>query len=342
MIYPGRAKAKATTIGHSLANDGARTTGLRVWTHLAQNSIISPICSWCLPETHYEALHAWEHIGYWPSITAPQSFNEHIMHRKLCTDDPRYATIEDKLLARRYVDHRVSDAILPELYHTTTNPSTIPSAALPDAFVVKATHGSGMNKFVHHRDDFHPQSLINTCERWLTQTYGTDTREYWYADITPRIIIEEYLTDDQFGHPLDFKCYVFHGRVEVIEVHMDRFGNHRNRLYDREWRPLNVRYEFPLAPAIDRPAVLDEMIEVAESLAKGFDFLRVDLYAPNDDKVIFGELTVAPGAGNHGFQPVNFDFVLGSYWSGNRGIENLFDYNNSTDRSPKKLPLKHP
>ena len=39
------------------------------------------------------------------------------------------------------------------------------------------------------------------------------------------------------------------------------------------------------------------MIEVAQTLAAGFPFIRVDLFSPGDREVLFGELTLAPESG---------------------------------------------
>ncbi len=57
------------------------------------------------------------------------------------------------------------------------------------------------------------------------------------------------------------------------------------------------------------------MIEIAERLAFDPDFVRVDLYSPDDQSVRFGELTFAPGAGWEAFLPdKREDFHVGSFW----------------------------
>ncbi|MFU8878566.1 MAG: ATP-grasp fold amidoligase family protein [Wenzhouxiangellaceae bacterium] len=55
------------------------------------------------------------------------------------------------------------------------------------------------------------------------------------------------------------------------------------------------------------------MISVAEKLARSFDFVRVDLYAIME-RIYFGELTHYPGAGTSAFEPMSFDFDLGTHW----------------------------
>lgn len=56
------------------------------------------------------------------------------------------------------------------------------------------------------------------------------------------------------------------------------------------------------------------MIDYAETLADGIDFVRVDLYELGD-KVYFGELTNVPEAGLGRFLPASWDEALGSFWN---------------------------
>lgn len=55
------------------------------------------------------------------------------------------------------------------------------------------------------------------------------------------------------------------------------------------------------------------MIRIAETLATGFPFVRVDLYA-GENGPLFGEMTFAPGAGLSKFFPAEYDFRLGALW----------------------------
>lgn len=52
---------------------------------------------------------------------------------------------------------------------------------------------------------------------------------------------------------------------------------------------------------------------MAEALGRDFDFMRVDLYSIRA-RTVFGEMTLAPGAGWIPFLPQGYDAVLGSHW----------------------------
>jgi hypothetical protein len=62
-----------------------------------------------------------------------------------------------------------------------------------------------------------------------------------------------------------------------------------------------------------RPRSLDTMIRIAERLAEGFTFVRVDMY-DIDGHVYVGELTFTPTAGFHLFDPPETDLMLGRLW----------------------------
>ena len=55
------------------------------------------------------------------------------------------------------------------------------------------------------------------------------------------------------------------------------------------------------------------MITIAEKLASGFPFARIDLYNING-KIYFGEITFYPWSGYVQFIPDEFDFELGKHF----------------------------
>lgn len=68
--------------------------------------------------------------------------------------------------------------------------------------------------------------------------------------------------------PFDYKLYVFHGRVAYVGVHADRFVGQTVRYYDREWTPQEFSVAVEVGPDVDEPERFDEIISVAEELAK--------------------------------------------------------------------------
>jgi hypothetical protein len=59
--------------------------------------------------------------------------------------------------------------------------------------------------------------------------------EYVYKDMTPRIIVEKYLADDSGKPPKDYKFFCFDGQVRLVQVDLDRFGEHKQNFYDEHF-----------------------------------------------------------------------------------------------------------
>jgi hypothetical protein len=249
-----------------------------------------------------------------PRIIRPVTFNEKILHRNLFERRAVFTQIADKAAVRSYVESRLGRQILPQLYHLTDNPDTIPFDTLPDRFVVKPTHGSGWVQLVTDKSTLDRTALIETCRDWLKRNYYKEGREIVYKHIKPRILVEEFIDDGSGNAPNDYKLFVFGGSVEFIQVDAGRFSAHRRRLYTPAWKKLDVRLAYDdIDGDVQRPVHLAEMIAAAETLGQDWDFIRADFY-DTADRLYFGELTMTPGGGNECFHPKEFDHYLGGRW----------------------------
>lgn len=254
-------------------------------------------------------------LGYWPSFRKPRSFNEKLAHLRYLAPTDHFAPYADKLTVRQYVGDAVGKRFLNPLLAVGDSFDAIPWATLPSNFVVKATHGSAFNAFVHNPTPSTLDHVRDNARRWLTSEFGRDTHETWYALIPRRLIVEPIIIDTQSGQLLDYKFYVFRGRTGFIQVDLDRETNHRLNYYDRDWRQLPFTIYYPRGPGVPPPALLTDMLRIAERLARPFEFARVDLYSPDNNRIVFGEITFAPGAGRAPFRPSrDHDFWAGSLW----------------------------
>jgi hypothetical protein len=262
----------------------------------------------------YERLQFKQEQDYWPHLRRPRSFSEKVAHRKLFEVDPLHSLLADKWAVRDYVRAKVGDAILNTVYCAVDDPAELSFTALPKRFVLKATHGSGMNIFIEDKASADLDAVRRECRVFLDTVYGGALNELHYASIPRRIIAERYLSDAVLGVPPDHKLFMFHGICHYIQVDMNRFTNMARRFFDPHWRPQPFALRHPLGTISERPANLGEMIAVAEKLSEGLDFVRVDLYSINGREVVFGEMTLAPGAGWARFSPREYDFRLGVLW----------------------------
>jgi len=255
--------------------------------------------------------------GYSLDLERPESFSHKLVWKRRFDRNPLLPVIADKYTVRRYVEdvlgpERAAQVLIP-LLHVTDDPRDVPFDSLPDSFMFKASHGSGMNMVVRHLRPEDRKGLVRLARGWLKRPYGVFDHQWAYTVSHRRLLVEELLLDEYGKPPADYKFFMIHGVCRMIEVDSDRFEGHKVNLYDRDWNMLDVVLTFPHDGKVTRPGNLDEMLALAEELSRDFDFIRVDLYS-HQGRVYFGELTDYPGAGTERFDPVSFDFELGSHW----------------------------
>lgn len=252
----------------------------------------------------------WRH-GRILSLDRPRAFTELVQRRKLIDRDPRLPQLIDKFA--------VKQVIADTLGHDWVTPTLWTGEALPDAplwpapFVVKSRHGCKQLRVVcGDADDW--ATIRRDSAAWMRRPYGRWLDEWGYRDVPRGLLVEPFIGTAP-SLPTDYKLYVFHGRVEAVQVHLDRADDHRWMLFDRRWQPMSTRArrDDPVPPA-----TLAQMIEAAEILGRTFDFVRVDFY---DIGAVprFGEMTFYPGSGLDPFDPLELDQVLGRHWSSGGG-----------------------
>jgi hypothetical protein len=264
---------------------------------------------WAILTYEYRKTH-----GSFPNIISPVTFNEKVLNRTIFDHRAVFTPLADKAAVRSYVEQRLGPEILPKLYHLTSRPDTIPFDDLPDRFVVKATHGCGWVQLVTDKSTLDRVALVQVCNGWLNRNYYKQTREWHYKNIEPRIIVEEFINDGSGAAPNDYKFFVFGGTVELIQVDVGRFSEHRRRLYTPKWEKVDALFMYEdFIGHLPRPAHLADMIAAAETLGRDLDFVRADFY-DTGDRIYFGELTMTPEGGCGRFRPKEFDKYLGGRW----------------------------
>lgn len=251
--------------------------------------------------------------GRWPRIHAPRRLTEKIFARKLLHgDDPRFPVIADKVASREWVAQRIGEQYLVPLVGVYGY-DELDLLEIRPGYVIKCANRSGGVYFTSDIDPRERDAFIARLRSDLDFDFASWTGEPWYARIPKRVIVEKSLVDEQGNVPADYKFFVYDGRVRSIQIHIDRFGNHKRAMFDRNWELIPIGNAIPeqMPPP---PAQLEKMIEIAETLGREFDFIRVDLFEIGGKRVYFGELTVAPGSGLTRFQPVDYDEIFGQYW----------------------------
>lgn len=249
----------------------------------------------------------WRH-GRWPDLANPTTFTELIQRRKLYDRDARMPVLADKVRAKIFAAERLGpDWIIPPLWHGTALPA-VPQWPAP--FVVKSRHGCNQRAFVRTGTE-NWRAIRRRAARWMQRSYGGWLDEWAYSQI-PRGILVEPFVGEHGTLPVDWKIYVFCGRACFVQVHLERETRHRWIVMDRDWHRVSApTSESDPAP----PSSLSRMLAAAETLATGFDFVRVDFYEIARQP-LFGEMTFYPGSGLDPFDLVALDGVMARAWLG--------------------------
>jgi len=256
--------------------------------------------------------------GYPLDLAVPQSLNQKITWKKIHDRNPLLPVATDKLRVREYVrsilgDEEADRILIPVLF-SGTEPRDIPFDSLPEEYVIKTNHGSGMVIVVRAGEPFDRKKTERKLRRWLRMTWGAFTHQWAYLSIPKRVLVEPLLLDEDGNLPRDFKFHMFNGACRFIQVFYPSGDNSRSA-FDAEWRFLDIgsRGLWRDGQEMPPPENLPEMLRIAERLARDFEYVRVDLYSIGK-RIYFGELTAYPSNGGNAIDPVSMDFKLGSYW----------------------------
>lgn len=267
-----------------------------------------------VPDKWYIMLKFYKNFGCFPNLKSPITFSEKIQWLKLNDRNPLYTTMVDKYEAKKYVANIIGkEYIIPNL-GVWNKAEDIDFDALPDQFVLKATHDSGRVIICRNKSTLNRSLAIKEMRQSLNRDFYSVTREWPYKNVPRRIIAEQLLIDEGGADDIkDYKLFCFDGNVKFLKVDFNRFIQHRANYYDKNWNLLEFGEKFcPPNPKviIQRPDGLAEMIRLAEELSKSLRFVRTDFYYLNN-RIYFGEITFYPNSGFCPFIPDGWDERLG-------------------------------
>ena len=238
------------------------------------------------------------------NLDCPKTFNEHILARKVFMNEDNLTQYTDKYEVRFYVEKTIGSQFLVKNFGVWENPEEIPFDKLPQQYVLKATHGSGWNIIVRDGQKVNTMEIVQKLKGFLKENYYTYGREKNYRLIQPRIVCEEFIEGVSGRSIIDFKVFCFGGCAKFYSVTYFENGKQHFNIFDLSDGCLEIR---------DRYENIDEIIHLAQKLAKPFDFVRVDFYIAKQG-IFFSELTFHSGGGIRPIKPMEFDYKLGRYF----------------------------
>lgn len=244
------------------------------------------------------------------------TFNQKLQWLKLNDRRIEYTTMVDKYAVKEYVADKIGKQYIIPTLGVWDNPEKIKFNSLPNKFVLKCTHNSGLGMYIcEDKSKINISKVKRNLWRGLKQNYYLTGREWPYKNVNRKIIAEQYLSDAS-GNLNDYKVHCFNGKPYFILVCQDRFKESGmiEDFYTTKWEWIPVKRPKIKNSEIAKecPRELEELLELSEELSKDIPFVRVDFYIVNH-QIYFSELTLFPASGFEKFEPDEWDFIFGEY-----------------------------
>ena len=251
------------------------------------------------------------------NLKDPKDINEKIQYLKFnnYNNNEIITKCVDKYRVREFLRARQLEHLCPKLYGVYDKASEIKWNELPEKFVIKCNHGSGMNIICFNKKELDIDQVVNRLNTWIETDFWKVYGEIHYKNVKKKIIIEELLDENI----LTYKFYCFNGDVKVSYVSLNGEDGEKEKYldyFDAKWNRLNISLEghehYP--GNIKKPVNYDKMYLLAQKLSKDFPFVRVDLYNI-DGKIYFSELTFIPTGGMMKLTPKDTAMEWGNWLS---------------------------
>jgi hypothetical protein len=262
------------------------------------------------------------------NLKNPKSLNEKINWLKLYDRSDLHTLCADKIQVRDYVKEKIGSSHLITLVNNNISLNELVPENFPNTpFILKTNHNSGGTYIVLNKDESNWEEIHVFFKKQLKLNHYTKTKEWQYKGITPKIFAEKLLLNSDGKIPSDYKFHCFKGKVQFIQLDINReTENHYRYYYDSSWNLLpfkwfpndwqKLSYGIKYSPvknpliSIDKPNQLSKMITISEKLSDVFSYSRIDLYELNN-RVYFGEITFHHDSGLIPILPKHWDYKLG-------------------------------
>lgn len=256
-------------------------------------------------------------FGYELNLKNPQTFNEKLQWLKLYDRNPLYTIMVDKYKVKEYVASIIGKEYIIPTLGVWDNPEEIDFDKLPNQFVLKCNHNSGLGMCIcKDKTKLDIKKVKKELTKGLKQDYYLTNREWPYKNVPQRIIAEQYMEDIQTKELRDYKFFCFNGIPKMLFIASDRQNPNEETkfdFYDINFNHLPFTNGHPNSKKIiEQPKNFELMKELAIKLSQNIPHVRVDFYEING-KVYFGELTFSHWSGFTPFNPSEWDKKIGDW-----------------------------
>lgn len=256
-------------------------------------------------------------FGRWPDLKNPKTLNEKILKLKLeeYGHDELIKQCADKYRVREYIKDCGQEKCLNKLLAVYDKVEDIDWDSLPESFAMKWNFGCGYNIICDSKKNLDIAATEEKLKKWGKEPFWAFFSELQYRHVEKKIIVEEYIGNEDGTPPEDYKFYCFHGKAYCVMLCVGREeGWPKFYFFDRDFNLMRINRDSVNAPegfSLPKPEGLDEAFEIADRLSQGFPFVRVDLYV-TDKGIRFGEMTFTPAAAMDNKRLPETDLLFGS------------------------------
>lgn len=261
----------------------------------------------------YIRMHYRVRLGRELNLDNPCRFTEKMQWLKLYDRKDEYTTMVDKFEVKKYVSEKIGEKYVIPCLGVWERFEDINFSILPNQFVLKTTHDSGGVAICKDKNNFDIEKAEKVLSENLKRNFYLLGREWPYKNVRPRIIAEQYFENDSKEGLHDYKVWCFNGKARYIQYITGRISEKTYEgFYDRDWNLQDFAYLNPLMDnSVEKPDKLEELLYVAEILAEGIPFARIDFYILPGGSIKFGEITFFPLNGTEPWNPDTQDEIMG-------------------------------
>lgn len=250
------------------------------------------------------------------NLDAPQTYTEKLQWLKLYDRRSEYTVMVDKCAAKEYVASKIGQQYIIPTIGIWDDPDEIDFNLLPDKFVIKCNHNSGLGMYIcYDKSQMNVDQVKISLKKGLAQNYFLTGREWPYKNVKPRIIAEAYMEDSTYKELRDYKFFTFGGEPKVLYIAQGRGKDEPTvaDFFDMDFHhlPFTIDHDMANTPP-QKPTCFEEMKRLAAILSEGTPQLRVDFYEV-DGRVYFGEMTFFHCSGMEAFHPEEWDRIFGDW-----------------------------
>jgi hypothetical protein len=253
----------------------------------------------------------------------PSNWNKMLLHKKIGYIfpyfTPEFGPYIDKIEAKRIVKEMVGDAIeVAPIIRILDGPADLKQEDINVNYIIKSSHASNRNIIIKPDVEYNLDELRAKLEGFSSSYYDY-LKEGQYQFVKPRFYVEEKVVDycnGRKGSAITFLVYCIHGKptaLIIMEHALDRY-RHFEINSSFALKQISIRNQIYHEFTMPSTAVFNRMFSLATQLSQPFEFVRVDFYLSQDEKIYFSEFTFTPHSGKVVFPP-DLEARFGALWT---------------------------